>query len=76
VSSLILYLPELSLLVARRTLVERVHVIAGLLIVAAGRIPPGRPLDSPPAHHGPTTREGGAMTGAKAQVGTGAPPGT
>jgi formate dehydrogenase subunit gamma len=32
VSGLILYLPELSLLVARRTLVEGVHVIAGLLL--------------------------------------------
>jgi formate dehydrogenase subunit gamma len=31
-SGLILYLPELSLLVARRTLVEGVHVIAGLLL--------------------------------------------
>jgi formate dehydrogenase subunit gamma len=32
VSGLILYLPELSLLVARRTLVEGVHVVAGLLL--------------------------------------------
>lgn len=31
-SGLILYLPELSLLVARRTVVEGVHVIAGLLL--------------------------------------------
>jgi formate dehydrogenase subunit gamma len=32
VSGLILYLPELSLLVARRTVVEGVHVAAGLLL--------------------------------------------
>jgi formate dehydrogenase subunit gamma len=32
VSGLVLYLPELSLLVARRTLVEGVHVVAGLLL--------------------------------------------
>lgn len=31
-AGLILYVPELSLLVARRTLVEGVHVIAGLLL--------------------------------------------
>lgn len=60
-------LPEVS----RRT----VEGIAAL-IVQAGRIPPGRSLDSPPAHHGPTRTAAMVRTGGKAQVGTGAPPGT